>query len=84
MISDVLFDAVTSIDEYLADDWYQGEGRVRILCVRAVMDAMREELDDPAASPRPIVDRCLGMLPDDELEQLRELSRTLRAGSDAA
>jgi hypothetical protein len=51
MISDVLSDAVGSIDDYLENPqynaWYSGELRERIIKLRNEMDAMRAELDTP-------------------------------------
>ena len=47
MISDVLYDAVREIDRYLDEDsdLYTGDIRNRIMKVRDVMDALRQELD---------------------------------------
>ena len=49
MISDTLHDAVTEIDDYLADpvyaEAYDGAWRERILAVLAEMDALRVALD---------------------------------------
>lgn len=51
MISDVLADTVTAIDEYLGDpvfaDAYKGKLRNRILSVRNEIDRLRAELDAP-------------------------------------
>ena len=55
MISDTLSDAIQSIQEYLSneifDDVYAGETRLSILRVKAEMEKLRIELDNPKASP---------------------------------
>jgi hypothetical protein len=56
MISDVLSDASSDLDDYLADDFYDDETKERVRRVQAVMNAMQGELDDRAGAPRPIVD----------------------------
>lgn len=54
MISDVMFEAVEQINSYIDDGagetartWYSGELRERIVALREVMDALRQELDTP-------------------------------------
>jgi hypothetical protein len=49
MISDVLSDAVIRINEYLDDSsgTYEGNLRLRIQALVAMMDAIRAELDTP-------------------------------------
>ncbi len=51
MISDVLFEAVEQIDQYLNDpgydDMYSGDLRKRIMSLREKMDAVRVALDTP-------------------------------------
>lgn len=51
MISDVLFEAVQGLDEYLNnpsyDSMYEGEIRERIIKLRDAMDAVRVVLDTP-------------------------------------
>jgi len=61
MISDVLSDACASIDEYLEDDFYDGEVRQRILAVRTAMGEMQAELDDRVGAPRPVVDLLMAV-----------------------
>ena len=48
-ISDVLADAVTKINDYLDDSFggYEGNLRLRIQALVAMMDAIRAELDTP-------------------------------------
>lgn len=45
MISDILFDAVSDINEWLADDTYTGPQKDRIIAVRDAMILMQHELD---------------------------------------
>jgi hypothetical protein len=51
MISDILSDTVSDIDQYLGnplyDDWYRGALRDRIIALRNEADAIRVELDTP-------------------------------------
>jgi hypothetical protein len=51
MISDVLFEAITDIEAYLAnpvfDTVYERDLRVRIYSLLAHMDSIRAELDTP-------------------------------------
>ena len=49
MISDVLSDAVSRINGYLDDpsEGYDGNLRLRIQALVAMMDAIRDELDTP-------------------------------------
>ena len=47
MISDVLFEAIIEIDNYLEGDIYRGEIRMKVLSVRTIMKMLQKELDTP-------------------------------------
>jgi ribosome-associated toxin RatA of RatAB toxin-antitoxin module len=55
MISDVLFDAVASIEEYERNlPACYAELRAEIAHVKATMDALRQHLDGAPGDPKPI------------------------------
>ena len=47
MVSDILFDAIVDIENYLKEGWYKGKIKKEIIAVKTIMNSLRVRLDAP-------------------------------------